>query len=90
MITLYTPQQFFNQSANITNRQLLAINSKFSRAITKKLRKSITKKILVSESTNKKDTKDPSDNKNNRKISKQLTVLIIDDNNLEFIEYDNR
>jgi len=34
MITPYTPQQFFDQPANITNGQLLAMNPKFSRAVT--------------------------------------------------------
>ena len=46
------------------------MNPKFSRAITKKLRKPITKKVPVIESIDKKNTKDLSDNKNNRKIFK--------------------
>ena len=66
------------------------MNPKFSRAITKKLRKPITKKVLISESTEKKNTKDLSNNKNNKKSSKQPTVLTIDNDDLEFIEYDNR
>ena len=66
------------------------MNSKFSRAITEKLRKPITKKVPISESTDKKDTKDPSDDKNNRKSSELLTVLTIGNNDLEFIEHSDK
>ena len=66
------------------------MNSKFSRAMTKKLRKPITKKVSVSKSTNKKNTKDPFDNKSNRKISKQPTVLTIGDNDFKFIKHNDK
>ena len=65
------------------------MNPKFSRAITEKLRKPITKKVLASESTDKKDTKNPSDDKNNDKVPEQPTVLTINNSDLEFIEYND-
>jgi hypothetical protein len=37
MVEPYTPQQFFDQVANITNGQLLAMNPKFGLTIAKQL-----------------------------------------------------
>ncbi|CAB4424286.1 unnamed protein product [Rhizophagus irregularis] len=44
MVELYTPQQFFDQVANITNGQLLAMNLKFGLTIAKQLRKPVIRK----------------------------------------------
>jgi len=44
MVSPYTPQQFFDQPANITNGQLLAINPKFGQMVVKQLRKPIVRK----------------------------------------------
>ncbi|CAI2186617.1 14252_t:CDS:1 [Funneliformis geosporum] len=53
MVNLYTPQQFFDQPANITNRQLITIIPKFRLAILKAIQKLIAKKpkdpIIVKE-----------------------------------------
>src|SRR4051812_45025752 len=43
----YTPQQFFDQPANITNGQLLAMNPKFGLTIARQLRKPVAKKTDV-------------------------------------------
>ncbi|CAB4444377.1 unnamed protein product [Rhizophagus irregularis] len=44
MVEPYTPQQFFDQVANITNGQLLAMNPKFGLTIAKQLRKPVIRK----------------------------------------------
>ncbi|PKY22128.1 hypothetical protein RhiirB3_435955, partial [Rhizophagus irregularis] len=44
MVEPYTPQQFFDQVANITNGQLLAMNPKFGLTIAKQLRKPVMRK----------------------------------------------
>ncbi|PKB97156.1 hypothetical protein RhiirA5_384858, partial [Rhizophagus irregularis] len=44
MVELYTPQQFFDQKADITNGQLLAMNPKFGLTIAKQLRKPVVRK----------------------------------------------
>ena len=44
MVDPYTPQQFFDQPANITNGQLLAMNPKFGLTIAKQLRKPVVRK----------------------------------------------
>lgn len=44
MVPPYTPQQFFDQPANITNGQLLAMNPKFSLQVVKQLRKPVVRK----------------------------------------------
>ena len=41
MVEPYTPQQFFDQKADITNGQLLAMNPKFGLTIAKQLRKPV-------------------------------------------------
>ena len=55
MVDPYTPQQFFDQPANITNGQLLAMNPKFGLTIAKQLRKPVVRK--KDEEQNKKPTK---------------------------------
>ena len=44
MVEPYTPQQFFDQKADITNGQLLAMNLKFGLTIAKQLRKPVVRK----------------------------------------------
>jgi hypothetical protein len=44
MVEPYTPQQFFDQKADITNGQLLAMNPKFGLTISKQLRKLVVRK----------------------------------------------
>uniref|UniRef100_U9T3I6 Peptidase A9 domain-containing protein n=1 Tax=Rhizophagus irregularis (strain DAOM 181602 / DAOM 197198 / MUCL 43194) TaxID=747089 RepID=U9T3I6_RHIID len=44
MVEPYTPQQFFDQKADITNGQLLAMNPKFGLTIAKQLRKPVVRK----------------------------------------------
>ena len=44
MVDPYTPQQFFDQKADITNGQLLAMNPKFGLTIAKQLRKPVIRK----------------------------------------------
>ena len=44
MVNPYTPQQFFDQPANITNGQLLAMNPKFGLMVARQLRKPVIKK----------------------------------------------
>ena len=44
MVEPYTPQQFFDQPANITNGQLLAMNPKFGLTIAKQLRKPVIRR----------------------------------------------
>ncbi|EXX63610.1 hypothetical protein RirG_150760 [Rhizophagus irregularis DAOM 197198w] len=44
MVEPYTPQQFFDQVANITNGQLLAMNPKFGLTIAKQLQKPVIRK----------------------------------------------
>jgi hypothetical protein len=44
MVEPYTPQQFFDQKADITNGQLLAMNPKFGLTIAKQLRKPVIRK----------------------------------------------
>ena len=44
MVSPYTPQQFFDQPANITNGQLLAMNPKFGLTIAKQLKKPVARK----------------------------------------------
>ncbi|EXX59955.1 gag-pol fusion protein [Rhizophagus irregularis DAOM 197198w] len=44
MVEPYTLQQFFDQPANITNGQLLALNPKFGLTIAKQLRKPVVRK----------------------------------------------
>jgi hypothetical protein len=55
MVSPYTPQQFFDQPADITNGQLLAMNPKFRQTINKMLRKPVTRK--KDENQEKKATK---------------------------------
>ena len=43
MVEPYTPQQFFDQKADITNGQLLAMNPKFGLTIAKQLRKPVVR-----------------------------------------------
>jgi hypothetical protein len=59
MVESYTPQQFFDQKADITNGQLLAMNPKFGLTIAKQLRKPVIQKR--NEEPNKKVTKNPGD-----------------------------
>jgi hypothetical protein len=59
MVEPYTSQQFFNQPANITNGQLLAMNPKFRLTINKQLRKPVTRK--KDEEQEKKATEIPND-----------------------------
>ena len=44
MVDPYTPQQFFDQKADITNGQLLAMNPKFGLTVAKQLRKPVIRK----------------------------------------------
>jgi hypothetical protein len=60
MVKPYIPQQFFDQKADITNGQLLAINPKFDLTIAKQLRKPVIQK--KNEELDKKATKNPGDN----------------------------
>jgi hypothetical protein len=59
MVEPYTPQQFFDQKADITNGQLLAMNPKFGLTIVKQLRKPVVRK--KNEELDKKVTKNPGD-----------------------------
>jgi hypothetical protein len=60
MVEPYTPQQFFNQKADITNGQLLAMNPKFGLTIAKQLRKPVVRK--KGEEQEKKLAKKPTNN----------------------------
>jgi hypothetical protein len=60
MVELYTPQQFFDQKADITNGQLLAMNPKFGLTIAKQLRKPVVRK--KGEEQEKKLAKEPTNN----------------------------
>lgn len=44
MVNPYSTQQFFDQPANITNGQLLAMNPKFAQTVGKQLRKPVSRK----------------------------------------------
>ena len=44
MVDPYSPQQFFDQPANITNGQLLAMNPKFTQNVIKQLKKPVARK----------------------------------------------
>ena len=58
MVKPYTPQQFFDQPANITNGQLLAMNPKFGLTVALQLRKPVVKNNKDGEisTENKQDT----------------------------------
>jgi hypothetical protein len=60
MVEPYTPQQFFDQKADITNGQLLAMNPKFRLTIAKQLRKPVVRK--KGEEQEKKLAKEPTNN----------------------------
>jgi len=60
MVEPYTPQQFFDQKADITNGQLLAMNPKFGLTIAKQLRKPVVRKKI--EEQDKKTIKKTNDN----------------------------
>jgi hypothetical protein len=75
MVKLYTTQQFFDQPANITNGQLLAMNPKFGLTVAKQLRKLVvrTKGTEQEKKPVKKD--DEPDGKNNSKIEDLMQVV---------------
>ena len=64
MVNSYTPQQFFDQFANIINRQLFAMNPKFGLNIAKQLCKPIAKKLSSkNEETRKEKENKPKESK---------------------------
>lgn len=63
MVEPYTTQQFFDQPANITNGQLLAMNPKFGLTVAKQLRKPVVRKKI--EEPEKKLINKPSNNEDN-------------------------
>lgn len=75
MVDPYTPQQFFDQKADITNGQLLAMNPKFGLTIAKQLRKPVvrTKSNEQEKKPVKKD--DEPDGKNNPEVEDLMQVV---------------
>ena len=68
MVEPYTPQQFFDQKADITNGQLLAMNPKFGLMIAKQLRKPVVRKKA-----------DEPDRKSTKKLTTEDHVLEAED-----------
>ncbi|GET03433.1 retroviral-like aspartic protease 1 [Rhizophagus clarus] len=73
MIEPYTPQQFFDQKANITNGQLLAMNPKFSLTIAKQLRKPVVR-IKDSKKNSIKKSDEVPDDKNTPEVGDLIQV----------------
>ncbi|CAB5181335.1 unnamed protein product [Rhizophagus irregularis] len=67
MVEPYTPQQFFDQKANITNGQLLAMNPKFGLTVAKQLRKPVVRTKI--EEQDKKPVKKDDEIPNNGNVS---------------------
>ncbi|CAB5352143.1 unnamed protein product [Rhizophagus irregularis] len=67
MVEPYTPQQFFDQKADITNGQLLAMNPKFGLTVAKQLRKPVVR--TKTEEQDKKPVKKDDEIPNNGNVS---------------------
>ncbi|PKB95328.1 hypothetical protein RhiirA5_436915 [Rhizophagus irregularis] len=67
MVEPYTPQQFFDQKADITNGQLLAMNPKFSLTVAKQLRNPVVR--TKTEEQDKKLVKKDDEIPNNGNVS---------------------
>ncbi|GET04037.1 hypothetical protein GLOIN_2v1448689 [Rhizophagus clarus] len=73
MVEPYTLQQFFDQKADITNGQLLAMNPKFGLTIAKQLRKSVVKAKDNEKNSIKKNDEVP-DDKNTPEVDDLIQV----------------
>ncbi|GBC47626.2 hypothetical protein GLOIN_2v1869520 [Rhizophagus irregularis DAOM 181602=DAOM 197198] len=73
MIEPYTPQQFFDQKADITNGQLLAMNPKFSLTVAKQLRKPVVR--TKTEEQDKKLVKKDDEILNNGNVSEVENLM---------------
>ncbi|GES72789.1 retroviral-like aspartic protease 1 [Rhizophagus clarus] len=73
MVEPYTPQQFFDQKADITNGQLLAMNPKFGLTIAKQLRKPVVRAKDNEKNSIKKNDEVP-DDKNTPEVDDLIQV----------------